>query len=190
MFYYLILTIILLVIINFKSAKKVNYYKQRAERMYQRAIKDGMTGLYNYEYFLSELEKSNSPYSLIMFDIDNFKQINDQYGHQVGDLVIKDIAAKAEGVIRKTDLLARYGGDEFIMALFDCSPRETKVVLNKLHSHINRASILVEGEEVSFAVSIGVYDLDDGIRTKEALKRVDLALYKAKREGKNCTVCY
>ncbi|PRX23234.1 diguanylate cyclase (GGDEF)-like protein [Orenia metallireducens] len=193
MIYHIILigVLLLLIINNLKLRNRVNYYKTEAEKMYQRAIRDGMTGVYNYEYLVSKLRKNNTPYSLLMLDIDNFKEINDQYGHQVGDMVIKDIANKAESVIRKTDLVARYGGDEFIIALFNCSAKEAKVVGEKLHNKISQASLSIFDEEINFAVSIGCYTLDENsIKTEDALRRVDTALYQAKEKGKDCIVNY
>ncbi|TDX53175.1 GGDEF domain-containing protein [Orenia marismortui] len=190
MFYYILLiTIILLFIIhNCYLRQKLKYYKVKAEKTYQKAIRDGRTGAYNYEYLVSVLEKSNQQYSLLMLDIDDFKEINDQYGHQIGDLVLKDVARKAKELIRKTDLLARYGGDEFIIALFNCSPKEVELVAEKLKRSINQITYSYQ-QELTCGVSIGCYSLDENnSKINDALKRVDKALYQAKRRGKNCIV--
>ncbi|WP_408956474.1 GGDEF domain-containing protein [Natroniella sp. ANB-PHB2] len=177
----LILVVIILTIIKFLDLnRRLLKAEARVEQMYQRAIRDGMTGVYDHKYMLDYLENLDSSYSLLMLDIDDFKDVNDEYGHQVGDEAIKYVARKAAANIRKSDLIGRYGGDEFIIILFECNQEETELVKQKVKEAIEEPYETSCGEKLKITVSIGTYINDKTETTKEALSKADQELYKAK----------
>ena len=114
-----------------------------------------------------------------MFDIDHFKRINDRYGHQVGDEVLKRIAINAEGELRSADTLGRFGGEEFVIVLPDATASIAMMVAERI-----RVAIEIGGNP-RVTISIGVAELAIGETCESFLKRADQALYVAKREGRN-----
>lgn len=159
------------------------------------ALTDPMTKLYNRRYFnniskhffaLAKREKQNL--SIIMLDIDKFKNINDTYGHQVGDEVILSLANILIQNQRKSDIACRYGGEEFVMLLPNTPKQKAKFLAENIRKKINSNSIkLGSAKELKFSVSIGVSEVDFYNETdiEQALKRADDALYKAKEGGRN-----
>ncbi len=189
--------VLLLAIINIslifhliRLRRKVNYYKRRAESMHQRAIRDEMTGLYNYGYLTSCIKRKCTPYSLLMLDIDNFKEINDQYGHQIGDRVLNYVTQKLRLSVRKSDLIGRYGGDEFVIILFDCTTDRSKKIAEEIRSNVSEGCRLDSGELIDVTVSIGVYTSNICDDLDEVLGKADRALYQAKNQGRNRIVNY
>ncbi|MCK8826813.1 GGDEF domain-containing protein [Natroniella acetigena] len=176
-----ILVVIILIIRKFLDLnRRLLKAEARAEQMYQRAIRDGMTGVYDHQYMIDYLATVDSSYSLLMLDIDDFKEINDDYGHQVGDEAIKYVARKVASNIRKSDLIGRYGGDEFIIILFDCNQEETKLVKQKIKEAIAEPYETSCGEKLNITVSIGTY-INKTEVAKEALSKADQDLYRIKR---------
>ncbi|MDH6371366.1 hypothetical protein CA600_13035 [Paenibacillus sp. VTT E-133280] len=174
--------------------------KEGQDLMVERAISDkllkidALTGLYNHKTFheyldslLEQCESNNLQLQLALFDIDNFKQVNDTYGHRVGDLVLKVIADKVGGMIELNDFAARYGGEEFAVIFTDKSFSESYEAVEKLRINIAQIEHLQAGNK-PITVSIGIcnYQLGDG---KELLfRKTDKALYTAKKKGKNRVV--
>ncbi len=163
------------------------------------ASTDPMTRLYNRRYFtktskhtldLSKREKQNL--SIIMLDIDKFKNVNDTYGHQVGDDVIITLANKLIEHQRKSDIICRYGGEEFVILLPNTSIESSEIVAKKIRKDIESLTIKVpSNENLKFTISLGVsqVDLENENNIELALKRADDALYEAKESGRNkvCT---
>jgi len=159
------------------------------------ASTDPMTKLYNRGYFsnmsqhfldLAKREKQNL--SVIMLDIDKFKNVNDTYGHQIGDKVIIYLASELMQNQRKTDISCRYGGEEFVMLLQNTAKEVAVEVAQKIRKKIEAHSITLDSnEELKFTVSLGVSDVDieNDINIEKALKRADDALYNAKESGRN-----
>lgn len=158
-----------------------------------KAATDGLTGLYNHEYFQNLLQKEimlsqRQPrdLSLIMIDIDHFKSFNDSWGHQVGDDVLKAVAQCVQGVCRKADIVARYGGEEISVILPDASLDAATVVAERIRDSIEDTTVLYGSNILKVTASIGVSTLKEGIFDKEALIKVaDDALYEAKNSGRN-----
>ncbi len=155
-------------------------------------IKDFLTGLFNRRYLEEilrwEIEFSKRyghPLSVILLDVDNFKCINDKYGHQTGDLVLKKLAELLKKNLRKSDIVARYGGEEFIIILPDTDIKGAVKVAEKLRKAIEKLSI----NGIKITASFGVSQLKDDDDIQKLIKRADKALYIAKRSGKN-TVKY
>lgn len=163
------------------------------------ATTDPMTKLYNRRYFAEVSEniitlskRKKEQLSVIMIDIDEFKNVNDSYGHQVGDDVIITLADKLKESQRESDIICRYGGDEFVVLLCDSSLEETVDVAQKIRKLVESSIIsLPSSEDFKFTISMGVaqVDLDNETNVEAALKRADDALYEAKEQGRNrvCT---
>ena len=153
---------------------------------------DELTGLYNRHFFdkrvTEEMDRSDryyEPLSLVIFDLDNFKQINDNWGHPSGDAVLKQIATITSKLIRKSDTLYRIGGEEFIVLMPQTTALNAKIVAEKLREafELNKHSIVGK-----YTCSYGVAERWTAESFKHWYKRVDSALYKAKNNGRNCVV--
>ncbi len=164
-------------------------------RLYTEAITDGLTRLYHHRYFqhrlFEEVERTkryHSPLSLVMLDIDHFKDFNDKYGHQAGDAILKDIAKILKASIRVTDLSARYGGEEFAIILTSTPRDGAAIAAERVRSKIQNHKMRYRENDIGVTISCGIADYDgmDRSFTKEQLIReADLALYKAKESGRN-----
>lgn len=161
------------------------------------SLKDGLTGLYNRRYFdahieqlLSKNNNSGGSLCLVMVDIDHFKEVNDKYGHQVGDLVLKAVTDVLSQNIRAIDLLARYGGEEFALLLSNISLEEAGMVTERLRDSVERLKIKLPDsvEEVSKTISIGIAEHKGQESVMQLIARADKALYKAKESGRNKVV--
>lgn len=155
---------------------------------------DPLTHLYNRRTFeeycnveFSRAVRANATFSIIICDLDHFKNINDQYGHQVGDEVLKIFADILRNHVRKQDVVARFGGEEFVILLPGTDSEKGTVVADKLRKKAQYASVRTEDDSnFSFSVSFGVsnYSRDDDNWTV-VLKRADRSLYSAKEQGRN-----
>ncbi|MCK5599055.1 sensor domain-containing diguanylate cyclase [bacterium] len=157
---------------------------------------DEMTKLYNYRIFreslqreLSRARRYNHPFSVIMIDIDNFKSVNDTYGHPQGDEVLKELARIMRKEMRDTDILARYGGEEFIIILPETKKKQTIESAERLLKAVeaNQVPMLNSpGKFISITISSGVATFpEDATEDEELIQAVDNALYRAKKNGKN-----
>ena len=156
------------------------------------AIRDALTGLYNYGYFKEalhyEVEKSRRykmPLSLLFLDIDNFKLVNDTLGHLKGDKTMRQVAAILKQGIRQADLLCRYGGDEFVMLLSQTPPDQAMVLAERLRQRIAQSFMNRLEQRCKVTVSIGVAGLGPEMSTEDLIKEADEAHYRAKQAGKN-----
>jgi diguanylate cyclase (GGDEF)-like protein len=154
------------------------------------AIKDEMTGTYNYRYFkealkneLKNREKTKESFSLLMIDLDNFKKLNDTFGHIKGDKVLKKVSGVLKNAVRKKDIVTRYGGDEFVIILWDVGKEAAKVLAERIRKIVKR-----ELTEFNFplTLSIGISAFPaDGQKVGILLDKVDKALYRAKVGGRD-----
>ncbi len=168
---------------------------QLNEELEKASNTDSMTGAYNRRYFyntvkhmisLAKREKYNI--SMVMIDIDKFKNINDTYGHDIGDVIIKDLATQIDTSIRKSDVFARFGGEEFVILLNNINMKDSIDFCNKLRLIIQNNSPI---DDIKYTVSIGISDvLDIDIDIDASLKRADLALFEAKENGRNKVISY
>lgn len=168
--------------IAFENAK---LYSQAQEL----AIHNGLTGIYNYRYFMKQLEeeiKRSERYGrsvgLMMIDIDLFKHVNDSFGHQRGDEVLRGLAQTLVNTTRETDVVARYGGEEFCVVLPETNLEDTLEVAEKLRSSVAKASYAREkGNSIKITISIGVASFPGvAVNQEDLLKKADDALYTAK----------
>jgi diguanylate cyclase len=156
------------------------------------AVRDALTGLYNRRHFIERLEeaiamaeRSHIPFHLALIDLDHFKQVNDRYGHQVGDEILQRFAAVARQALRRSDVLARYGGEEFIVLFPEGSADDIADVLERLRETFAATchDDLVPGLQVT--LSAGLSGWRSGDDADSLTKRTDDALYAAKRQGRN-----
>lgn len=173
----------------------ITKYMDMMEELNYLASRDTLTGVLNRRQFneLSshELEKSSHnhhPLSMIILDLDYFKKVNDDYGHQAGDLVLQKVASICHNSIRSSDILGRYGGEEFIIILPETTLVDCQMISNRILSNIAAEEIFYEGKCIRVTASLGVVGINSV--TNESLdyflKRADQALYRAKSDGRNC----
>lgn len=156
---------------------------------------DPLTHVYNRRYFseisskmLSLSNRNAQNIGLIILDIDKFKSINDTYGHSIGDKVIISLAQNLQTLVRDCDIVARFGGEEFVVLLSNLSLDNAQNIAEKLRKEIEKLEIICEGNILKYTVSLGValYDeLKDEGNMEHTLKRADDALYEAKNSGRN-----
>ncbi|HBY84908.1 MAG TPA: GGDEF domain-containing protein, partial [Colwellia sp.] len=159
------------------------------------ASHDDLTDLPNRRCFHEELakllllkERNNSQLSLVFIDIDNFKYVNDTKGHDVGDKVLISLAKTLNSNVRKSDFVARWGGEEFIILLIDSDINQAQIIAEQLRSQVAQSNQLAQYAQQQVTISLGVTSANEKDNADTILKRADLALYKAKSAGKNCIV--
>jgi diguanylate cyclase (GGDEF)-like protein len=164
------------------------------------AFTDYLTGLRTRGYFEQQLdlefkraERRRQKFSLLMIDIDQFKQLNDSAGHHVGDEVLRQVASILIQDMREIDTVARYGGDEFVIILPETNQRQALFVAERLRRAVEQARFASATpgapRELSISVGLAVYD-HDGRFKRELIEYADAALYAAKKEGRNRVICY
>ena len=167
------------------------------EAIHNMAIQDGMTGIHNKRFFMEFLEREiavasrhGHPLTLVMFDVDHFKKVNDTHGHLAGDAVLKDLAYRIRPRIRREDLFARYGGEEFACVLPSTALPGGIVFAEHLRGLIEERPCAFDNQAIAFTISLGVTTLhrETGIDSNGLIKRADENLYAAKRGGRNRTV--
>lgn len=159
---------------------------------------DRLTGLNNRGYWeeclqqeFARFQRSKAPCSLIMFDIDHFKPVNDTHGHQAGDEVIRVTAATLLNTVRTTDIAGRYGGEEFAVILTDTDAASARYVAERLRKKIEALTVEYEGRTIDYTISLGVAELTPGLAGHQAwLEQADQALYRAKEGGRNRVVVH
>ena len=173
--------------------RKINFIYSQSKYL---SITDELTGLYNRRHFESNFEREflrakryNSNLSVAIVDIDFFKQINDKYGHLTGDFVLRELAFILKDSLRKTDMVFRYGGEEFAILLTETDSEQSLIPLERLRKYIETKTFVKSGNSVEFTVSIGVSsNIIETNTPDELLELADKALYKAKNSGRNQVV--
>jgi diguanylate cyclase (GGDEF)-like protein len=167
---------------------------QYHETIYRMTIVDGLTGVNNKRYLMESLEREiprarrhQRPLSLVMFDIDHFKDVNDNFGHLAGDYVLKELATIVKTRLRPDDVLARYGGEEFSIILPETTLAGAAAIAEELRILVEEHVFEFEGERMKVTVSLGAAQLQDGSDVLGFIKDADEKLYQAKRGGRNRT---
>jgi len=157
------------------------------------SLTDGLTGLYNHRYFQEQLEvevKRAQRYdlnlSLIMIDLDHFKEFNDSYGHLEGDSLLRKISQILKSSLRETDFVARYGGEEFAVILPETNKERASIAAERIRKTINEQTVGEGGVKMIRSLGVASYPEDACLRA-DLIKKADEALYRAKREGRNRT---
>jgi diguanylate cyclase (GGDEF)-like protein len=187
--------IAVLLYMSWKGFKEAN--DSRTEAVIA-SLRDDLTGLANRREMLAALTRklaqarsNGEPLSVIYADLDGFKEVNDSYGHEIGDMLLKATAAGFAYLAREADVVARLGGDEFavIMTGADCAER-ARLTAQRMIDFLSEPMIF-DGRIASVSVSVGIVDLeDDESDVKEIIRRADVAMYAAKSQGRNCTNIY
>jgi diguanylate cyclase (GGDEF)-like protein len=167
------------------------------ERYRKLATRDIVTGVFNRYAFQEQLKRTiahsrriNAHFALLFLDLDHFKEVNDSYGHDVGDKLLQEIAKRILSCIREEDVLARLGGDEFVFLFADVDGLEMKSLVNKIVS-LFREPWYIDGNKLSVTASIGVVMYPEDAHSLEMLiKNADIAMYKSKELGKNQVVYF
>lgn len=164
--------------------------KNRENILKNQAIRDPLTSLYNRRYFEEEVKTksaiSGPPFSILMLDVDKFKNVNDTYGHKVGDQVLIEMAQICEKALRGNDIVARYGGEEFVIYLHNTDEDKSKIVAERLRETIAANKVDIgDGMSISVTVSIGIATSHVSTHIDTMVKMADAALYTAKNNGRN-----
>ncbi len=183
------------VLARVKMQLQLRAYQEELKRL---ASTDPLTGLYNRRHFsdvgkdmLEVAKRYGRKLSLIILDIDRFKRINDEYGHDAGDEVIKALADLMKNSVRSSDIVCRFGGEEFVILMPEISLEEAMSFAERLRKDVERVRVkLGDGGELHFTISIGVTEVNVSSENnlEPAIKRADNALYEAKRGGRNRVV--
>ncbi|WP_025209478.1 diguanylate cyclase [Hippea sp. KM1] len=179
--------------VEFYARIKANIHRGKlVEQLKEEAELDFLTKLYNrrlmFRFLKHHIElsrRNNEELSFLMIDIDKFKVVNDTYGHQTGDEVLKELANIIRANIRKTDIACRFGGEEFSVLLIDTSLKDACGVAEKIREATEKTTIDIEGSQIRITISIGVSSLKEKDDINSLIKRADDALYKAKEAGRN-----
>ncbi len=174
----------------------INNVIEQNKELIKKNQKDALTGIFNRSTFddffnieLQRYHRYNEPFSLMLFDIDHFKSVNDTYGHNAGDKVLKGIAICIENILRKPDVFARYGGEEFILLMPNTDLKNGQIAAQKLCDVVRETEFTYERQKVLITVSVGITEVNSGdLDITTIFNRADANMYKAKEEGRNRVV--
>ncbi len=166
---------------------------QYSEQLEEKLNQDQLTGSFNRRAYDNKIEdemerflRYGTHFSLLLIDADKFKNINDRYGHAVGDKCLQEIIKRSLPLLRKNDMLARYGGEEFVVIMPETDAVGAKEAAEKIRQTIEKIEFLYKKEVVRVTVSIGITQVQDGDKTHlQVFERADMAVYKAKEKGRN-----
>jgi len=181
----------------FKFLSGADVEAQYHEEIYRLTIMDGLTQIYNARYLYEALEREiirgrrhERDLSILMFDIDHFKRINDVHGHLAGDFVLKELARIVQQRIRRDEVFARYGGEEFSIILPETSLDGAVSLAETLRQKVEEHTFAFQADAIKVTISIGAATLDEADKVaNDLIKRADELLYQAKNSGRN-RVCY
>jgi diguanylate cyclase (GGDEF)-like protein len=169
------------------------------KQMYESALRDGLTRAFNKKYFTDRLEseftfsaRHSAPLSLLLFDIDHFKKVNDTHGHQAGDYVLSELSNLMAGSLRVEDVFARYGGEEFGVICRGADSAQGQIVGERMRRAVEGMPFLYEGKRIPVTISLGLATLPDpSIKdANQLISAADTALYKSKNGGRNRVSVY
>lgn len=162
--------------------------KTLKEQEITNAMTDPLTGVWNQRYIKRLFNEDIGHYVMTVMDIDNFKQINDTYGHLAGDYVLRTLAQILKDHLRKTDVICRYGGDEFIILKYDCKLKEGLKVMENIRSYIEAYDFNYEDQAIKVTISAGMGESKGEKTVESVFNDIDVLLYQAKTAGKNTLV--
>lgn len=171
---------------NIKNQRELQFLMKELKEM---ATTDYLTKLYNRRYFTEQLldyvANNNNPISLIIFDIDNFKKVNDTYGHNAGDMVLLTVSQIFKLILREEDVISRWGGEEFMIYMPDTTAEKALDIANKLRNEVSKYTYHCDNVSFHCTVTGGVIQYDREISPEKNITNVDQALYYGKSSGKN-----
>ena len=179
---------------NVQLEAEISERKELQETLERLAITDSLTGVYNRRHFFTIIENEilravryKRPLSIIMIDIDHFKEVNDRFGHLVGDQVLAKIAGRVRGALRINDIMGRYGGEEFAILLPETCGEDSELVAERLRESVAERPFQTDQGKLPITISLGVTCLgeDRDISVERLLDEADKALYQAKNAGRN-----
>lgn len=169
--------------------------RSQGRTLRNKAVTDSLTGLVNRDYALSMLRRAldksrefSGGLGVIMADLDSFKAVNDNYGHQVGDCVLKDCAGRIRSAVRDFDIVGRYGGEEFVIVLMNTDGPVAQRVAERIRQHVAASPINVHDAAIAITISQGLAMAQPDESAESLIGRADHALYDAKRRGRDCVV--
>ncbi len=176
-----------------RMKKEIDQVQEKRKALEKEVLIDQLTGVANRRALRDRLQNELQRYaryqqffSVLMFDVDNFKSINDQFGHWAGDKCLKEIIKRIKPALRETDFLARWGGDEFVILFPGTDKESAMAVAERIRRAVENTRFLFHGQEMSLTVSIGVTEVESSDHTHEVIfNRVDSAMYNAKKIGRN-----
>ncbi|MGE4420179.1 MAG: GGDEF domain-containing protein [Sulfurimonas sp.] len=187
MLFSIVFGFIVVLILYMTTKKEIKEINSKARNY---AFRDALTGLYNRHYlndFLAKfkrLHKKESIFAVAFIDIDKFKEINDTLGHEAGDCILRCLALKLKSLTRSTDILCRYGGEEFVIIYNDTSKKEMFEKMEQIRESIQNSSFECEHTNITISIGLSFGKKEDDIN--EILQEADKALYMAKNAGRNC----
>ena len=184
--------------VEFHARVKANINRSKLiKRLKEESELDFLTRLYNrrtlfrfLEHLIAMAKRNNENLSFVILDLDKFKNVNDTYGHQTGDEVLKNTANLIKSSVRKADIVGRFGGEEFCIVMPHTDLKNACVVSEKIRETIQNNGIEVGGKKINITVSLGVSELNSEDDINTLIKKADTALYKAKETGRNRSVAY
>ncbi|OGT76332.1 MAG: hypothetical protein A2W76_03740 [Gammaproteobacteria bacterium RIFCSPLOWO2_12_47_11] len=202
------LVVIAIMTITITSHIYMTKQQEFDDRLYRIAVTDELTGIANRRALMQEFEKRiseamryNTSFSILLFDLDNFKIINDEYGHLTGDGILVKITRVCARWLRATDIMGRYGGEEFMVLCPNTSLEGAKALAERIRLAVEESDFTVYGKNIKMTISLGVTELSnhmDNPSTKlneielshDMFDAADSAMYRAKRTGRNCVVAF
>lgn len=173
--------------------KEVAEYREKIRKAREESLLDHLTGVYNRLAYKERMDQEEarwrrygSPFSMVMFDLDKFKDINDTFGHKAGDSVLATVAQIAAKSLRETDFFARYGGEEFVAILTETKLADAVEAAEKIRRAVEVFRFHSKGRRVSITISGGVAQMREGETVEALFRKADNALYLAKKQGRNC----
>ena len=186
-------------VLNQRISKQLEQRNQQLDELNRQvnavAIHDQLTGLYNRHFIVNQLERQFGSFrrygnacSIIMADIDHFKQVNDRYGHSVGDEVLAAFSRLVESTVRQDDLIGRYGGEEFLLILPMTNLAAASLLAQRIRARLAAVPLIEQPVMLVVTASFGVAQLTKGESIDKWLQRSDQAMYRAKEHGRNCVM--
>ncbi len=183
--------------IALNNSQKSEDLRQAAQKLEKLSKLDPLTGLYNRRHIIEQMEherlrylRYSTDFTTILIDIDDFKNVNDTYGHNCGDYVLVEVANRMSQMLRQQDCLSRWGGEEFLVMLPETNAEGAYILAERLRLAIQELDLSYNGATVQVTVTLGVCPFVNELTIEELIMRADRALYRGKRRGRNCVVVY
>jgi diguanylate cyclase (GGDEF)-like protein len=176
-----------------RMKKEVDQVHEKRKALEKEVLIDPLTGVANRRALKERLkgelyrfQRYRQFFSMLLFDVDHFKAVNDRYGHWAGDKCLKEIIKRIKPILRETDFIGRWGGDEFLVIFPGTDQESATAVAERIRRLIQNTRFVYHKQEISFTVSIGVGEVQDSDQSQETVfNRVDKAMYTAKKAGRN-----